>query len=100
MAMPRSAPLIHLVYDRDCPNVPEARALLHEALTQLNLPPVWRELERQGEQTPPEFRGFGSPTILVDGVDVSPTQDDSGGAKCCRLYHLLNNRWAFGRIYS
>jgi hypothetical protein len=88
MALPRSVPLVDLVYDRECPNVSEARALLHEALTQLSLSPIWREWDREGNDTPLQLRGLGSPTILVDGVDVSPIDSAANeGANCCRLYH-------------
>ena len=86
--MQRVAPIVDLVYDRACPNVHEARSLLREALTQVGLLPVWREWESEAAETPPELRGLGSPTILVDGADVSG--NDGGdvrlGANCCRLY--------------
>ena len=86
--MHRRAPTVDLVYDTDCPNVDEARALLGEALTQVGLAQVWREWKRDGAETPPELRGFGSPTILVNGVDVSGKEDEdvSERANCCRLY--------------
>lgn len=86
--MQPGAPTIDLVYDRECANLPEARALLREALTHLGLIPVWREWERDGAETPHELRGLGSPTILVNGVDVSGNEaaDVSERANCCRLY--------------
>jgi hypothetical protein len=73
--MDQFTPAIDLIYDKDCPNVQEARSLLRDALTEVGMPPEWREWDREGVETPPELRGLGSPTILVDGVDVS-----AGGA--------------------
>ena len=86
--MHRLAPTVDLVYDSDCPNVDEARALLREALTQLDLIQVWREWKRDDAETPPALRGLGSPTILVNGVDVSGNEgeDISERANCCRIY--------------
>jgi mercuric ion transport protein len=86
--MHRVAPIVDLVYDRECPNVQEARSLLREALTEVGLFPVWREWESEAAETPPELRSLGSPTILVDGVDVSGNDkgDVQPGANCCRLY--------------
>lgn len=86
--MDQFTPAIDLIYDKDCPNVQEARSLLRDALTELGMPPEWREWDREGVETPPELRGLGSPTILVDGVDVSGTEkeDFRHDANCCRLY--------------
>src|SRR5689334_22380773 len=80
---------VDLVFDLDCPNVEEARALLRTALARAGYPATWREWERDAAGTPPELRGLGSPTILVDGLDVSgPESTDwpSERANCCRLY--------------
>ena len=86
--MHRLAPTVDLVYDSDCPNVDEARALLREALTQSGLLQVWREWKRDDAETPPGLRGLGSPTILVNGVDVSGNEEEdvSERANCCRIY--------------
>jgi mercuric ion transport protein len=81
-------PVVDLIYDEGCPNVDSARALLRSALAQLGLRAEWREWDRASPGTPPGFRGFGSPTILVDGIDVSgddePSQTEHGTH--CRLY--------------
>lgn len=82
-------PRVDLVVDLDCPNVEEARALLRTALARAGYPATWREWERDAAGTPPELRGLGSPTILVEGVDVSgpePTERLSERANCCRVY--------------
>ncbi len=76
---------VELVYDPDCPNVARARAALLRAFAQAKLRPAWTEWDRSSADSPAHVRGYGSPTILVDGRDVA-----SGGsgddARSCRLY--------------
>lgn len=82
-------PEVDLVFDTECPNVDDARALLRTALAEAGLPETWREWERDAEGTPAELRGLGSPTILVNGVDVSGVEPGAGSvdrANCCRVY--------------
>lgn len=80
---------VELVYDRNCPNVAAAREQIREALSVAGLPPSWREWDRDGQDTPEALRPFGSPTILVDGRDVSgPTESGESlpMANSCRVY--------------
>lgn len=80
---------VELIYDRTCPNVSAARAQIHKALMAAGLPPSWGEWDREGVDTPESFRAFGSPTILVDGRDVSgpATPGESlPNANSCRVY--------------
>ena len=77
-------PDIVLLYDPSCPNIDEARATLLRAFSVAELPPSWREVDLGAHETPLEWRAFGSPTILVDGVDVDGGAR-AGGASC-RLY--------------
>jgi hypothetical protein len=78
-------PEITLVYDADCPNLPAARVALREALKREGLEPQWVEYDRAAPGTPASLLRFGSPTILVDGVDAA---GEAGGAATasCRLY--------------
>ena len=76
---------LELIYDLDCPNVAETRALLARTLGKLGLPAEWQEWERYAPESPAYSASYGSPTILVDGGDVagmSPSDD----ANSCRLY--------------
>lgn len=78
-------PDIDLIYDADCPNVGQARINLRLALKAAGMPARWREWVRTDPGTPLHLRGFGSPTILVRGRDVTGTVAfDGGGA--CRIY--------------
>lgn len=76
---------IELITDVECPNVEAAREVLREALDSTGLPHEWTEWDRGAEGSPQYVRSYGSPTVLVDGNDVS----GEGGAaegNCCRIY--------------
>jgi mercuric ion transport protein len=73
-----------LLYERSCPNVGEARANLERALLAAKLDVRWREVDIDGPKTPPNWRALGSPTILVDGVDIVRGAPAEGAT--CRLY--------------
>ena len=75
---------VELVYDADCPNVSDARAQLLRAFAKAKIAPSWQEWRLDDVDAPARIRGYGSPTILVDGKDVSGT-GKAGGASC-RLY--------------
>lgn len=62
---------VELIYDPDCPHLPHARAALLKAFDQADIPPAWIEWDRQSADSPAHVRGYGSPTILVDGLDVA-----------------------------
>ncbi len=82
-------PRIEMVYDRTCPNVEECRASLRAALIEIGAPPVWSEWDRNAEETPTALRGFGSPTVLIDGRDICGCSDGLGAvpiANSCRVY--------------
>jgi mercuric ion transport protein len=83
-------PTVELLYAANCPNVGEARSTLTGALAEAGLPPSWKERELSSPETPPHARGFGSPTVLVDGRDVAGAEP--GDAACCRLYQAGDGR--------
>jgi hypothetical protein len=78
-------PKVELIYDADCPNVEAARQQLRRAFQELSQSPAWEEWDRGAPSSPPYARQYGSPTILVDGKDVSRVSP-SDGADCCRVY--------------
>lgn len=79
-------PEIQLVYDRDCPNVAAAREVLSQAMHRCGLDPRWVEYERNQQALPVEYLGYGSPTILIDGVDSIGEAPMGSGGRRCRLY--------------
>jgi mercuric ion transport protein len=75
---------VELLYFPDCPNVPAAREQLRRAFAAVGLPPQWTEVDVTAESAPAQVRGYGSPSILVDGRDV--TGAERGGGSSCRVY--------------
>jgi hypothetical protein len=86
----RNAPAVELLYDRDCPNAPEARANLERGFAQAGVRPEWTEWELSSGGTPARVRGFGSPTVLVNGRDVAGAEP--ADAACCRVYEVAGRR--------
>jgi mercuric ion transport protein len=77
---------VDLVYDPDCPNIPAARANLLRAFSRAGVEPKWFE-HRIGDCDAPErTRGYGSPTVLVDGRDVAGL--DPSAEASCRIYAI------------
>ena len=82
---------VELVYDPGCPSVDAARDVLTRALQEAGAPAVWEEWSTDDARCPDNRRGFGSPTILVNGKDVSPGPHEwkapgEGSAPRCRVY--------------
>lgn len=75
---------VELIYDAECPNVAETRANLLRAFAQLSLPARWTEWDRADAAAPAHVPQFGSPAILVNGIDVAGLAPNA--APCCRIY--------------
>ncbi|MEN8174856.1 MAG: MerC family mercury resistance protein [Pseudomonadota bacterium] len=76
---------IELVYEKTCPNVEATRSQLLRAFAKAGIQPHWQEWEISSPEAPSHVHGFGSPTILVNGRDVSGDRAD-GNDYCCRIY--------------
>lgn len=79
---------VELIYDEGCPNVDLARGAVREALRRAEIPETWHEWRRGDPETPGRFAGLASPSVLVNGRDVTGAQDapSAAGAGMCRLY--------------
>jgi hypothetical protein len=75
---------VDLIYARDCPNVSMARANLLVAFARVGVKPKWSEHGIGDLEAPAHTRGYGSPTILVDGRDVAGLPPSGEGS--CRIY--------------
>ncbi len=73
---------IELIHFEGCPNVEATRKNLVEALGTLGLGEEWREWDLEDSDTPDRVRGYGSPTVLVNGVDVSGAEGGTVGLAC------------------
>ena len=76
---------IELVYEKTCPNIEAARAQLLKAFSEAGIAPRWKEWEVSTPEAPAHVHGYGSPTILANGLDVSGEMT-GGDDYCCRVY--------------
>jgi hypothetical protein len=71
---------IDLVYFEGCPHVVSARQRIADALGSLGLSAEWSEWDTGEAATPTNLRGYSSPTVLVNGVDVEHKAATSGAS--------------------
>ena len=76
-------PVVELLYFPGCPHVVAAREQLRRAFTAAGLAASWTEHDVTAD-APAHVRGYGSPTILVDGCDVAGAGPVEGAS--CRVY--------------
>lgn len=75
---------VELVYESGCPNIQQTRENLLRAFSHAQLPARWTEWDIDSQDCPDPVRGFGSPTVLVNGNDT--LGQARGKGSCCRLY--------------
>jgi hypothetical protein len=71
---------VELIVFSGCPRADAARRNLREALHRAEMSLQFTEWDSLAERTPPERRGFGSPSILIDGVPLGGSVTGSGAA--------------------
>lgn len=76
---------VEFIYEKTCPNIEPTRAQLVAAFDRLKLVPAWQEWEVGDSKAPAYVHGYGSPTILIDGVDLLGALPDSDDLSC-RIY--------------
>jgi mercuric ion transport protein len=74
---------VELVLIQGCPNARIARENLGSALTRAGRQAEWVEWDAEDPAIPAELLVYGSPTILVDGRDVTGAAQ-TGSAAACR----------------
>lgn len=77
---------VELIYCRECPNISLARERLLQAFAAASVTPQWQEWERNDSASPVHARAYGSPTILVNGRDVTGMEPSGDDAGACRVY--------------
>lgn len=75
---------IQLLYFEGCPNLESARAAIRDAIAAERIDEVIEEIDVESPTAPDSVRGWGSPTILIDGKDVTGSSRATGSS--CRLY--------------
>lgn len=83
---------IQLLTFPDCPNSTATRQLIQRVLDSTNVHAEIEDVDTAAPETPDNLRGWGSPTILIDGADVEG-QSGSGNMSC-RLYRDSSGRYA------
>lgn len=61
---------IDFLYFEGCPHAASARHRLRDALATVGAATSWNEWDTGAASTPELLRGYASPTILINGVDV------------------------------
>lgn len=83
---------VELLWWEGCPSQPRALSDLRAAMADLGLDPDTVEVRRVETESDALREGFvGSPTIRVDGIDVSPAESEPYGLTC-RIYHRRDGR--------
>jgi len=77
-----TTPKIELVYFEGCPNAVTARDNLRSAFQQMGAELQWSEWDLMAGSTPEHFRQHGSPTVLVNGQDVTGEGPDAVAMAC------------------
>jgi len=78
--------MVELIYSQECPNVERARERLLQAFSAVGKTPRWQEWDRNDSASPARARAYGSPTILINGRDVTGVDPSADGADACRVY--------------
>ena len=79
---------VELIYGSQCPHVDMAREMIQAALAEMSAEAIWVEWNCDDPRTPTELRHYGSPTVLVNGRDVSniDIDDTRPDGSSCRIY--------------
>jgi hypothetical protein len=81
---------VQLVYFDGCPNADAARAAVRRSLAAAGLALEVEEVDTESPGAPESLRAWGSPTVLVDGIDVGGERVPTGTS--CRLYDNPDHR--------
>jgi hypothetical protein len=84
---------VELLWWEGCPSTDRALAAVRDALSDLGLDGVdvrTREIKDDGDAAEAGF--VGSPTILIDGVDLAPAAADEQIGLSCRVYRRRDGR--------
>lgn len=86
---------IEFLWFDDCPNHHDARALLHEVLSEMlaerGIEASIEDINVTDIETGERVKFPGSPTIRIDGVDIEPDYVDDGDyTPRCRLYRTTD----------
>lgn len=88
-----TAPRIELLWWEGCPSTERALAELRSAISELGLTEAEIETrEIKTEEAAAEAGFHGSPTILIEGLDVAGADPDEPTGLTCRVYRRHDGR--------
>jgi ketosteroid isomerase-like protein len=86
-------PRVELLWWRECPSWDRALSELRKAMIEVGLDPDSIEVREVASEEGAERESFvGSPTIRIDGADISPLGPDEPVGLTCRIYRLRDGR--------
>ena len=77
-----TGPVVELLYFEGCPHAERARGNLRAALEKAGAAATWKEWDLAADATPKRYRRHGSPTVLVDGEDVTGDRGAAAAMAC------------------
>lgn len=78
---------IQILYFEGCPNHPPSVELVGEVVKALDVDVTIEEVEVKGQEDAQEHQFLGSPTILIDGIDIEPSaRSRTNFGFSCRTY--------------
>lgn len=88
-------PNVEVLWWEGCPSTEKALAATRDALREAGLDPDTVHMREIDTDADAEEAGFlGSPTILIDGVDVAPTPEGEKPGLTCRIYRRRDGKIA------
>jgi len=84
---------VELLWWEGCPSTERALEAVREVLSELGLSGVEVQTREMVSDDDARAAGFvGSPTILIDGVDLVPAADEEQIGLSCRVYRRRDGR--------
>lgn len=83
---------IKFLYFEDCPSHEDALARLQQVMREEGIDADIEIIKVETDEQAQQWRFIGSPTILVDGVDIVPVEGATAYHLTCRTYFLEDGR--------
>ena len=83
---------VTFLYFADCPSYPVALDRLRQVMAEEDIQAEIEIIKVETDEQAQRLRFIGSPTILVDGVDIDPPPPAATYALTCRVYRLEGGR--------
>jgi hypothetical protein len=83
---------IEFRYWEDCPSHEAALERLHQAMAEEGIKTPVKVVKVESPEQAEHLRFVGSPTILVNGLDIQPPPSEAHYALTCRTYYLEDGR--------